>query len=104
MATATAQEAELVMQVQEMQALVKEARHLVKTDQRTALIKQLLDIALSDDDAETRELRVTEILSRLESGVGPAAPTNANPFVAGANPNIVNDNSIVHGGVGGWNR
>lgn len=99
-----AQEAELVTQVQEATALVQEARRLVATDQRTALIKQLLQIALSDDDADTRELHVAGILSCLESEAGTDRPTNVNPFTAGANPNIVDDNSIEHGGVSGWNR
>lgn len=67
---------------------------------RAAWVQEITCIALSDDDAETRERRVRGALARLEAAVR----IQGMVLTAGANRNIVDDNSIEHGGVSGWNR
>jgi len=61
----------------------------------TDRITELVRIAISDDDAETRTRNVRAMMDRIETG--PTGP-------AGSTPNRAADGSFVRGGVGGWNR
>lgn len=61
---------------------------------------ELAEIALSDDPVEERVRRVEAFAHGLRFRIEADAP--------GSTPNLVDDNSIVHGEpgheVGGWNR